>query len=268
MQRLSNRGYEVRTSSGGGQIHQAAMSFSQVEEQTSSYILPSRTIWNGSEVTSRSVLQRIYILGMGFNSHRKASTTSSPIPSLSGPTSLAGFRFAYDRSGSYLGNTAYAMPADRMWLLPIMNSELVEFVLCHAANTLRGGYLRLIYEYVTRVPIVTPEGNVQAELEALTNEILYVDTEIRAREIEREIGTIIFRLYGLSASEHKLVLDWLGERRETLGIEMPHGLAETQRLASLCWSVEGRHRRRAAKAGHSRQPGSPHSACAEVLAII
>ena len=137
------------------------------------------------------------------------------------PDIARGVRFAYDRSGSYLGNTAYAMPADRMWLLPIMNSELVEFVLCHAANTLRGGYLRLIYEYVTRVPIVTPEGNVQAELEALTNEILYVDTEIRAREIEREIGTIIFRLYGLSASEHKLVLDWLGERRETLGIEMP-----------------------------------------------
>ena len=31
----------------------------------------------------------------------------------------------------------------------------------------------------------------------------------------------MFDAYGLSASERKLVLDWLGERHEALGAEMP-----------------------------------------------
>ena len=38
--------------------------------------------------------------------------------------------------------------------------------------------------------------------------------------IEREIDTIVFDTYRLAASERKLVLDWLGERREALGTEM------------------------------------------------
>ena len=131
-------------------------------------------------------------------------------------------RFAYDSNGSYLANTAYAMPTDMKWLVPVMNSELVEFVLCHVANTLRGGYLRLIYEYVTQVPIVIPDRETEAELEARTKEILNLQASSEQIEaIEREVDSIVFHVYGLSAAERKLVLDWLGERREALGAEMP-----------------------------------------------
>ena len=124
------------------------------------------------------------------------------------------------------------MPTDRKWLLSVMNSELVEFVLCHTANTLRGGYLRLIYEYVTQVPIVTPDSETQAELEALTNNILSSpeSSAERVEAIGREIDSIVFHTYGLSAPERKLVLDWLGERREALGAEMP---ADWRKLNAL-----------------------------------
>ena len=143
-------------------------------------------------------------------------------PKIVWPDITSRVRFAYDSNGSYLANTAYATPADRKWLLPIMNSELVEFVLCHVANTLRGGYLRLIYEYVTQVPIVTPDSETQAELEALTNETLsFEESSEQVVAIEREIDSIVFQAYGLSAAERKLILDWLGERREDLGTEMP-----------------------------------------------
>ena len=43
--------------------------------------------------------------------------------------------FAYDTTGSYLGNTAYAMPSETMWLLPVLNSSLVEFMLCQITNS-------------------------------------------------------------------------------------------------------------------------------------
>ena len=41
------------------------------------------------------------------------------------------------------------------------------------------------------------------------------------RSHRAKIDTIVFDVYGLSAPERKLVLDWLGERREALGAEMP-----------------------------------------------
>ena len=131
-------------------------------------------------------------------------------------------RFAYDASGSYLDMTCFMVPTDSQWLLALMNSCLVEFLLCQATSTLRGGYLRPKRQYTTRLPIVTPGEDMQAELEALTNDILSLeDTTDQVDTIEREIDSIVFHIYGLSATERKLVLDWLSERREALGAEMP-----------------------------------------------
>ena len=131
-------------------------------------------------------------------------------------------RFAWDSTGSYLGNTAYAMPSDARWLLAVLNSGLVDFLLDRITNSLRGGYLRLIHQYVTQVPIVMREIEAQAELEELTNEILrQEESSEQVAAIGREIDSIVFRTYGLSASERKLVLDWLDQRREALGVKKP-----------------------------------------------
>ena len=131
-------------------------------------------------------------------------------------------RFAYDTSGSYLDMTCFMVPTDSQWLLALMNSGLVEFLLCQATSTLRGGYLRPKRQYTTRLPIVAPDVEARTELETLTNEIFRLRHSPRqVQAIEREIDSIVFHVYGLSAPERKLVLDWLGERREALGAEMP-----------------------------------------------
>ena len=143
-------------------------------------------------------------------------------PKIVWPDIAPGARFAYDPAGNYVGNTAYAMPTDRMWLLPIINSSLIESLLCQLTNPLRGGFLRLIHQYVIQVPIIEPDNGTQNELEVLTHEILSLeDSPEQVEAIEREIDSIVFHVYGLAASERKLVLDWLGERRESLGAKMP-----------------------------------------------
>ena len=145
-------------------------------------------------------------------------------------------QFAYDTTGSYLGNTAYAMPTQEMWLLAVLNSSLTGSLLCQLTNPLRGGYLRLIHQYVSQVPIVTPDAGAQAKLESLTNEILDLeDSPEEVEGIEREIDAIVFHAYGLSAPERKLVLDWLGERREALGAEMP----PNWRKLNTVWATAG-----------------------------
>ena len=139
-------------------------------------------------------------------------------------------RFAYDATGSYLDMTCFSMPTRSAWMLAIMNSGLVEFLLCQVTSALRGGYLRPKRQYTTRLPIVTPDAEAQAGLESLTNEILYVESPDLISGIEREIDTIVFDVYGLSAPERKFVLDWLVERREALGVDMP---PEWRKLNSL-----------------------------------
>ena len=61
----------------------------------------------------------------------------------------------------------------------------------------------------------------------------------RWQAIEREIDSIVFHVYGLSAPERKLVLDWLGERREALGAEMPPDWRKLNALVGDRRRVEG-----------------------------
>ena len=129
-------------------------------------------------------------------------------------------RFAFDSAGSYLDMTCFFLSTKSKWMLAVMNSVLIEFLLCQVTSTLRGGFLRPKRQYMTRMPIVMPDAKAQGELESLTNSVLHSGSPEFINEIEQEIETIVFDLYGLSKSERKLVLGWLGKRRETLGVEV------------------------------------------------
>ena len=135
------------------------------------------------------------------------------VPKIILPDFARFLRFAYDEDGHYLANTCYFIPYASKYLLTQLNSSLFKFLLCQITNTPPGGFMKLHSVYTTRLPIVTPDKDVQAELEALANEILRIeDSPERVEAIEREIDSIVFHVYGLSAPERKLVLDWLNER--------------------------------------------------------
>ncbi len=143
-------------------------------------------------------------------------------PKIVWPDIAREIRFAYDTTGSYLGNTSYVMPTESIWMLPVMNSTLAEFLLCQITSSLRGGFLRLFSEYTASLPIVEPDADARTELETLANEILGLGVSPgQVEAVEREMDSIVFHVYGLPATERKLVLDWLSERREALGAEMP-----------------------------------------------
>ena len=76
-------------------------------------------------------------------------------------------RFALDTNGSYVNNKCYIMPTDSMWMLAVLNSELIEFLLCQITSSLRGGFLQLNHQYTTRLPVVTPDVTLQRRLTAI-----------------------------------------------------------------------------------------------------
>ena len=131
-------------------------------------------------------------------------------------------KFARDLSQAYVSAPANFLIEPTPWLLAVMNSSLLNFIYSKLTVSRRGSYQEFKIGYIKPAPIVTPDTEAQVELDRLTNEILGLgEFPEQVEAIEREIDTIVFDAYGLSASERKLVLDWLGERRESLGAEMP-----------------------------------------------
>lgn len=121
-------------------------------------------------------------------------------------------RFAGDSTGSYLGNTGYIMPTEAKWLLALLNANLIEFLLCQITNSLRGGFLRLIHQYVTQLPIVTPGPGTHRRLESIA--LMGIAGE---QVDEDELNGLVYDLYGLSRDERRLIVDWFERRSLVVG---------------------------------------------------
>ena len=121
-------------------------------------------------------------------------------------------RFAFDMDGSYLGNTGYIMPTGSLWMLAILNSDLIEFLLCQITSSLRGGFVRLIHQYISRLPVVTPDANLQRRLTAIAQSGVGGDPEDND-----ELNDMVYWLYGLSDRDVALVRGWFERRSLTTG---------------------------------------------------
>ena len=119
-------------------------------------------------------------------------------------------RFAYDMDESYLGNTGYIMPTDSLWMLAVLNSHLIEFLLCQITSSLRGGFVRLIHQYVSRLPVVSPDATLQLRLTAIAQ------LGVSGETVDDELNDIVYWLYGLSERDIGLVKSWF-ERRSLVG---------------------------------------------------
>ena len=117
-------------------------------------------------------------------------------------------RFAYDTDGCYLGNTGYIMPTQSMWMLAVLNSHLFEFLLCQIASSLRGGFVRLIHQYVSRLPFVTPDSLLQDRLMDIAQTCVSGDIVD-----DDELNDIVYGLYKLSDRDVALIKDWFEIRR-------------------------------------------------------
>ncbi|GCE14294.1 Eco57I restriction-modification methylase domain-containing protein [Tengunoibacter tsumagoiensis] len=76
-------------------------------------------------------------------------------PKIVFPDIAAHTQFAFDSKNLYAVNTTYIMPIvpHQIILLTILNSSLVEFFYRTISPSLRGGYMRFIYQYIAQIPI-------------------------------------------------------------------------------------------------------------------
>jgi len=138
-------------------------------------------------------------------------------------------RFYVEREGIYLANTAYCLGSDSLYLLGLLNSRLFWFSISNISIPfgVRAGEFRyrLIYQYMEQVPIRSIDPKKPADktkhdtIVSLVEQMLTAQKQLatartdrdknfyggKCDSLDRQIDTLVYDLYGLTAEEIKIV---------------------------------------------------------------
>jgi adenine-specific DNA-methyltransferase len=132
-------------------------------------------------------------------------------------------KFAYDESGAFIGAPANILPNPPPWLLPVMNSSLLNFVYPKLTVARGGSFQEFKISYIDSAPIVTPSPEIQKQLSSLMNKIMQCnlnDTQTISK-FEMEINDIVYDLYQLKVSERNLISEWVAAGNSN-NMELPN----------------------------------------------
>jgi len=93
-------------------------------------------------------------------------------------------------------------------LLAVLNSQPAFWFFRQISNTIRGGFVRFIRQYVEQIPIPNATTEQQTALRKLVDQILATKKKNPAADttaLEREIDQQVYALYGLTPEEIKIV---------------------------------------------------------------
>ena len=113
--------------------------------------------------------------------------------------------FAIDESCLYPDCTLFTIPNSPRFLLPLLNSSLIEFFTLSTTPRLESGAFRFKSIYLEQLPIVTPTPAQQIQLEGHTD-----DSRLD------ELNALVYEMYGLNAGEIALIESLTGGAAEAL----------------------------------------------------
>ena len=118
--------------------------------------------------------------------------------------------FAWDESGGYTNNKTFLIPGVHKWLLAILNSRLAWWFYGQVASKLQGGAYAMQMPYVSQLPISALSTAQQKALERIADRIIAAkdkDAAADVRALEQEINEQVFKMYGLTKDEIKIIKD-------------------------------------------------------------
>ncbi|MEO0207416.1 MAG: Eco57I restriction-modification methylase domain-containing protein [candidate division WOR-3 bacterium] len=124
--------------------------------------------------------------------------------------------FAYDSRKFYTNQTAYIMTGKSLkYIIGVLNSKISQWYMSQIAYSLSSSAQRWIKQYVERIPIPKISESQQKPIVDLVDKILSLtqspdyETNKQKREevkaIEKQIDEIVYKLYGLTEEEVKLI---------------------------------------------------------------
>ncbi|MFZ4477781.1 MAG: TaqI-like C-terminal specificity domain-containing protein, partial [Saprospiraceae bacterium] len=117
--------------------------------------------------------------------------------------------YGYDTSGMYSNDKTSIIPVNDFYLLGLLNSKAVDFVLRQISSSKRGGYFEYKPVYVSTLPIVsTPDPAIKEQIIDLVTRILaakQADKDADTGVLEAEVDGLVYGLYGLTEEEVKII---------------------------------------------------------------
>jgi type I restriction-modification system DNA methylase subunit len=115
-------------------------------------------------------------------------------------------KFAFAQSGFYLTAPANIIVSDSKYLLGVLNSRVMQYLVSQSAAERQGGYLEYKPMYIS--PLAIPEQPKNEDISNLVNTILIAkskDPKADVIKLEHQIDLLVYKLYGLTPEEIKLV---------------------------------------------------------------
>jgi hypothetical protein len=133
--------------------------------------------------------------------------------------------FAFDEASNYGNDNNQIIVSDDRYLLGLLNSRLMHFMLSHTCDKVQGGFYRLKIIYIVQLPIRTidfsnpSEKSIHDKLASLVDRMLELHKKKTAlppsaerEKIEREIAItdekideIVYGLYGITEEEKRII---------------------------------------------------------------
>ncbi len=120
-------------------------------------------------------------------------------------------KFYYDEDGYYTNDTAFMISGDKLkYLLAVLNSTIFTYIYrkYYSGGGLGENGLRYKKEFLLQVPIPEADKITQDKIEKLVDQIITKkksDCKSDVTDIEKMIDGIVYRLYGLTDAEIKII---------------------------------------------------------------
>ena len=136
-------------------------------------------------------------------------------------------RFALSPAGTYCDNTTYNLTTNSKYILAVLNSRLIEVFYKSIANALGNRAVRYFSQYVEQIPVPVTDSKKQKPFISLVDKILTITKDdpegkpsasngagdylentakqAKVREYEKQIDQLVYKLYGLTAEQIKIV---------------------------------------------------------------
>lgn len=108
--------------------------------------------------------------------------------------------------GAVIDMTAFIIKSNSRYLLAILNSKLVEFLMEIWSISRRGGYLEYKVQYVEKIPIKNIPEKEQKPFIDLVDMVLKAKREGKdSTKYENEIDKLVYKLYDITPGEQKII---------------------------------------------------------------
>ena len=127
-----------------------------------------------------------------------------------------------DETGLYVSATAYTIISKGRegYLLGILNSELMDFFYRHTfpawGDPWLDGRIRFRGSRMKALPIMEADAQTRDKIAKVVKHILAAPQGHRRSDLEVEMNDLVYKLYGITASEKVLVQEWRAHRQRRL----------------------------------------------------